>query len=183
MSDDPKARCDRARVVRRANRGVVTKLVKEVDKIIGTDRLTAEGSARLKVIFKQLDGKATIISEFDREIYSLCEESEVERKVEEAEHITAKIIDDKRRIDDALNQTIGSDSTTDGASPVIRDPAVFARAKLPKLVLPHFKGDVTKWTSFWDSFDSAVHQNAHISKIDKFNYLHSLLDGAAATAV
>jgi len=183
MSDDPKARCDRARVVRRANRGVVTKLVKEVDEIIGTDRLTAEGSARLKVIFKQLNGKATIISEFDREIYSLCEESEVEREVEEAENITAKIIDDKRRIDDALNQTIGSDSTTDGASPVIRDPAVFARAKLPKLVLPHFKGDVTKWTSFWDSFDSAVHQNAHISKIDKFNYLHSLLDGAAATAV
>ena len=40
MSDDPKARCDRARAVRRANRGVVTKLVKEVDEIIGTDLLT-----------------------------------------------------------------------------------------------------------------------------------------------
>ena len=63
MSDDPKARCDRARAVRRTNRGVVTKLVKEVDKIIGTDPLTDEGTARLKVIFKQLEGKATIISE------------------------------------------------------------------------------------------------------------------------
>ena len=54
MSDDPKARCDRAKAVRRANRGVVTKLVKEVDEIIGTDPLTDEGTARLKVIFKQL---------------------------------------------------------------------------------------------------------------------------------
>ena len=36
--------------------------------------------------------------------------------------------------------------------------------------------------SFWNSFDSAIHQNAQISKVDKFNYLHSLLDGTAATA-
>ena len=183
MSDDPKAKCDRARVVRRANRGVVTKLVKEVDEIIGTDRLNAEGAARLKVILKQLDGKAIIISEFDREIYSLCEEGEVEREVEEAENITAKIIDYKRRIDDALNPNPGSDVTIDATLPVNRDAAVNARAKLPKLILPRFKGDVTKWTSFWDSFDSAVHHNVQISKVDKFNYLHSLLDGAAATAI
>ena len=77
---------------------IVTKLVKEVDKIIGTNQLTAaaEGTARLKMILKQLDGKANIISEFDREIYSLCKESKVEREVEEAENITAKIIDYRR---------------------------------------------------------------------------------------
>ena len=140
MSDDPKARCDRARAVRRANRGV---LVKEVDEIIGTEPLTDEGTARLKVIFKQLEGKATIIIEFDREICSLCEEGDVEREVEEAENITAKIIDYKCRIDDALKLRTGGGSATI-ATPAIPDSPGIACAKLPKLVLPRFRGDVTK---------------------------------------
>ena len=53
MSDDPKAKCDQARVVQRANHSVVIMLVKEVDKIIVTGWLTAEGAARLKVILTQ----------------------------------------------------------------------------------------------------------------------------------
>ena len=56
-------------------------------------------------------------------------------------------------------------------------------AKLPKLVLPKFRGDVTIWRSFWDSFNSAVHVNPGLSKIDKFNYLNSLLEGNAKRAI
>ena len=51
------------------------------------------------------------------------------------------------------------------------------------MVLPKFNGDVTKWTGFWESFDSAVNQSPDISKVDKFNYLHSLLEGTAASAI
>ena len=36
---------------------------------------------------------------------------------------------------------------------------------------------------FWESFDSVVNQNPDISKVDKFNYLHSLLKGIAASAI
>ena len=39
-------------------------------------------------------------------------------------------------------------------------------AKLPKMVLPKFRGEVTNWLSFWDSFNSAVHVNPGLSKID-----------------
>ena len=56
-------------------------------------------------------------------------------------------------------------------------------AKLPKLVLPKFRGEVTNWCSFWDSFNSAVHVNPGLSKIDKFNYLNSLLEGNAKRAI
>ena len=31
------------------------------------------------------------------------------------------------------------------------------RSKLPKLVLTKFRGDVTQWRTFWDSFNSAIH--------------------------
>lgn len=55
--------------------------------------------------------------------------------------------------------------------------------KLPKLELPKFRGQVTEWSSFWDSYDAAIHSNASISKVNKFNYLHSLLDGSAARSI
>ncbi len=57
------------------------------------------------------------------------------------------------------------------------------RSKLLKLTLPKFKGQVTKWGSFWDSYSSSIHDNSEISKINKFNYLNSLLEGAALRAI
>ena len=40
-----------------------------------------------------------------------------------------------------------------------------------------------KWTSFWDSYQSTVHLNPNLSKVDKFNYLWSLLDNSAHDAI
>ena len=51
-----------------------------------------------------------------------------------------------------------------------------SQSKLPKLVLPKHKGNITLWKTFWDSFCSAVH-NRLLTSIDKFNYLNSLLQG------
>ena len=42
---------------------------------------------------------------------------------------------------------------------------------------------VTEYRTFWDSFESAVHSNAQLSHIDKFNYLNSLLEGQAQRAI
>ena len=57
---------------------------------------------------------------------------------------------------------------------------LLVRVKLPKLSLKKFEGDLTKWMTFWDTFKSSVHNNPSLSKIDKFNYLNSLLESAAA---
>ena len=44
-------------------------------------------------------------------------------------------------------------------------------------------GDLTQLTSFWESFDSAVHANKQLSDIEKFNYLNSLLEHTAKEAI
>jgi len=46
-----------------------------------------------------------------------------------------------------------------------------------------FSGDLTKWTSFWESFEAAVHHNDDLSEIEKFNYLTSLLERLAREAI
>ena len=50
-------------------------------------------------------------------------------------------------------------------------------------MLPKFSGEITKFKSFWDRFDSAVNKDADLSSINKFNYLHELLEGQAAQAI
>ena len=54
------------------------------------------------------------------------------------------------------------------------------KQKLPKLTLPKFRGEITHWNTFWDSYNSAIHPNEAISDINIFNYLKSLVEGPAA---
>ena len=44
-------------------------------------------------------------------------------------------------------------------------------------------GDITCWTMFWDSFESAIDRNTGLLQIDKFNCLKSLLEKAVAEAI
>ena len=57
------------------------------------------------------------------------------------------------------------------------------QVKLPKLDLRKFDGDISKWPSFWNAFESAVHSNTKLAPIDKFNYLNSLLVKSAYEAI
>jgi hypothetical protein len=36
-----------------------------------------------------------------------------------------------------------------------------------------------QWNEFWDSFESAVHNNKKLSSVEKFNYLKIKLQGDA----
>ena len=40
-----------------------------------------------------------------------------------------------------------------------------------------------QWTTFWDSFKSAIHDNPTLSDIDKLNYLRSLLECSAKESI
>ena len=56
-------------------------------------------------------------------------------------------------------------------------------SKPPILSLKGFNGDPTKWVTFWDTFESAVHDNAALTNIDKFSYLTFLLESTASEVV
>lgn len=44
---------------------------------------------------------------------------------------------------------------------------------------PYLRSTETNWQTFWDSFNSGVHDNISLSDVQKFNYLKSLLVGEA----
>ena len=55
--------------------------------------------------------------------------------------------------------------------------------KLPRFELSKFNEDIIEWKGFWDQFKSTVHENNNISAIEKFNYLRTLLDDLALSAI
>lgn len=56
-------------------------------------------------------------------------------------------------------------------------------AKLPKLHVKRFHGNICEWQEFWDSFESAIHANSGLSEVDKFNYLRGLVDEPAKSCI
>ena len=112
-----------------------------------------------------------------------CELGDIEREVQESDAIATKIIKYKARIKSVKRPM----NATETVCPIVSDSSeaisTVTRPRLPRLTLPTFKGDVTRWISFWESFNSAIHSNSQLTTIDKFNYLHSLLEGPAAHCI
>ena len=59
----------------------------------------------------------------------------------------------------------------------------YINVKLPKLELRKFDGYILQWQGFRDQFNSAVHQNDHLSDIQKFSYLKSFLTSSASSVL
>ena len=115
----------------------------------------------------------------------------------ESEYVLARASEDMLSHDKTVR--VNSDKTKSGVpavrharsgSPTTVDKSlerneslVTMKPKLPRIELPKFTGDVMKFCSFWESFESSVDHNPNLSTIDKFNYFKALLEGSAARSV
>ena len=72
----------------------------------------------------------------------------------------SKIINCKRRIKEATTSRVSEVTSSVPDTISTAQPTTASKLRLPKLVLPKFKGDVKDWTSFWDSFNSSVHEKS-----------------------
>ncbi|KAL5009405.1 hypothetical protein ScPMuIL_014986 [Solemya velum] len=55
--------------------------------------------------------------------------------------------------------------------------------KLPNLTLPSFSGDFLGWQTFWDSYQSSIHNNIGLTDVQKFSYLRAQLQGEASQCI
>ena len=60
---------------------------------------------------------------------------------------------------------------------------ILAPCEVAQIRVEEVAGTTIKWSSFRDSFEAAVHKNATLTEVDKFNYLRSLLEGPAANSI
>lgn len=160
--------------------------------------------ASLIVYKSSLKEKLDVIQGLDKEILELSSEEDIVRGIEETDLFCSHVELVLARLDEALaaiapkieaSAQMSKEPANEPAEPVshvnipsydppqsqVHDAA--PQIKLPKLVLKKFNGDITKWCSFWDTFEAAIHKNSKLATIDKFNYLNSLLEKSASEAI
>ena len=175
MSTDWLARKKR---IRAGHRGSAARMMGRVD-----DLLTAKTAdpANRSQLAQRLVEKLETLKQLDAEIHvlELTEEENLEDEIQWAD-------DFKRDLYSAMVK-LDSVSSVTSVPPTTIAPSTSAtpadRIRLLKLSIESFNGEVTKWTPFWDSYDSSIHKNSSLNDIDKFNYLRTLLKGAAREAV
>ena len=152
---------------------------------------------RLTTLNKFLNEKIALVIKLDREILEECDIKDIGKDIEESEEIKSRVYETKNKIEQLFAKkhqvktsnespvSVSTEITTESViehsspetNPVSMPMAQFVqKTRLPKLSLPRFNGEITKFRTFWDSFQSAVDNNTNLTPIDKFNYLYSLLE-------
>jgi len=162
---------------------------------------------RLKKIARQLKEKGNLLAGMDERFVELGPIEEIEGDIIESDEIASRIADQIEEIQHHLEHLSAPTDKTPVTDRAVSEPPTKAgpgdkkehegskprlpegglvsvgKPKLPKLHIAKFSGEVIKFRTFWDSFNSAVHNNPSMSKVGKFSYLQGLLEGPAATAI
>lgn len=57
------------------------------------------------------------------------------------------------------------------------------KPNLPRISIPTFNGDWLKWSQFRDTYESLIHNEPTLTKVEKFHYLAGSLKGEAAAVI
>ena len=168
--------------IRAGHRGVVTRRIKEVDDLVAAITPTHPADlAKLAQLKLSLKEKLDTLSKLDDEILELIDtDAELVADIDEADTIKQGIYAAIVKIENSSSLvTPTAPPSSAGATPATTTTA----ARLPKLQLQPFNGELTSWTTFWDEYESAIHNNATLPDIDKFTYLRTLVTRSAKDAI
>lgn len=164
--------------IRAGHKASATKTMGKIDDILGTDSLDASTLSLLKLTLQE---KLETIRVLDSEIVELFDdEASVTTEIEQNDGYRESIRSTLLKIDNALGKVATLPIAATATPSAL---ATTSRVKLPKLKLRPFGGELTQWTSFWESFEAAVHNNPDLISVEKFNYLSSVVECSACEAI
>ena len=186
--------------IRGGHRGNLRKTLALTDELLTTtfteiSNKTQASDYEIKLTQQRLilNEKLALLKEFDDKIVLLVEDANIEEEISNSDEIRQNIQRAIVYIDSNLGKlkTRWNDGNDSGPSSSLQTSqpnttgatVPNSTVRLPKLELKHFNGNLVEWTTFWDSYSSSIHENQNLSQIDKFNYLHSLLEKSAADAI
>jgi len=166
-------------------RRVIHNLTKEIDEFITTateeneteiDSNTREKISASKNLIKEKEAE---IKELQEEIYdNLDKDDEFDQELDEATEFELEI----RRLEERIKSTLTSTQPQTRKN-LTDESNEKTSVRLPRLEIKKFGGEPTEWQQFYETFNSAIHNNNKISDIEKFTYLKGYLSNEAATAI
>ena len=142
-------------------------MVRQIEEALTED---TPNKSRLAVLTLSLKEKKETLKTLDAEIADQIEdETAMIDDIEQADDFKQSLYPALLKADKLLQATASAAPTLITPSTMAATPTAKASTvRLPKLQLRHYNGDLTKWTSFWQSFQAAVDNNP--DGVEKFNY-------------
>ena len=173
------------RKVRGGHRAFVKRYIGETNEMIANYE---DGESNTIVQRKiTLTEKLETVKHLGNEILDLITEGEdielqIENEIEESESVRAEIQKVILTIEETLDRKINKQDSNPhvaSTSSVSTTPSPPVRAKLPRLEVRKFSGEINEW----DSFESAIHKNESLADLDKFSYLRGFLIEPARSTI
>ena len=135
--------------IRVGHKTSATKTIRQIENFIASETPDRE---KLLLLRLTLNEKLETIKALDTKVIELIEEDEaLASEIEQVDNYKEGVFQALIRID-----RVTKAPSTRSPSTSIEGEARSSHVRLPKLQLQSFNGDLTKWTSFWQSFESAV---------------------------
>ena len=158
-----------------------TKEYNASQEFMGKSTVTPDDLVVLEARLEMLQEHASKYHQINETIIDLLlQQEEVDEK--SMDEIAQRESDDKIKLNRVKRFIETSLSKNTASKPRMTTSHDEASAKLPKLNLPTFDGNLTKWTAFWEMMEHDV-LNGKFSDITKFNYIMGQLRGKALESV
>ena len=92
------------KAIRGGHCGVATKLIRQAEEILESIFLLPEDYEYLFVIYQQLDTKLQTLNDYDQQILTVCNVTDIEAEIEDSQRAIEKVMACKRKIDLKLKQ-------------------------------------------------------------------------------
>ncbi|GBM72972.1 hypothetical protein AVEN_35090-1 [Araneus ventricosus] len=169
--DDKSGRLKKKRGVTRTS---VTKICKAIETELTKTDVNVDA---LEEMLEQLAVESNELKNLDSQIEEFVSYDKLEKEVAE---YTQKIITWKFRATKKIRVRTRNVDSLNVPSSCYKESSTI---KLPKLAISKFYGQSSLWLSFWNSFESAIHENDSLSEVSKFNYLKAHLGGSALSTI
>lgn len=164
-----------------ASRDVAINRIGEILEVARAAKLDLSRIAELKIRFTKLESVYKQFESFHSKIVNLKSESQDEGALQEEEAIRKALDMNYFEIKIIYHELVEiTASSSDSISESTKSPSF---ARLPKISLPMYDGNLKQWPNFRDLFTSLVDKHPSLSNIEKFQYLLSCTSGEALQIV
>ena len=137
----------------------------------------------LKACKEVLLEKLAVLKELDEEILGFTEENDIEEEINTSGDFSKQTKKCIIEINNALkrNTKVSKENKPpeQNGTVSVQPKSSESSVKLPKIMIKKFDGKPVHWATFWDSYNVAE----SLSKVQKFTYLLSPLEGTASDTV
>ena len=150
--------------VRGAHKASATKIIQQVNELVRSKHPNHTKLSCLKLTLKE---KFETIKALDDEVIKLIDGNGIVEDIERADEFKETVFNSFLSIDRLMERLrpMSVVTTTDVRDSDTHTPPTHSRVKLPKFHLRSFSGNLTQWTSFWDSYQTAIHNNEQLTDI------------------